>query len=111
MNKLKTEQEKGNRIIDNFMFKKGRMIADDKLPPYHSSWDWLMPVVEKIESIFNDDYLTITIRDNKCTIENEQQTINIKSSHDSANKFTAIYSACLKFIQWYNKQPSKSQSK
>jgi hypothetical protein len=41
---------KDNKLIAEFM---GYVYEDDtpsvELPPYHMSWDWLMPVVNKIE--------------------------------------------------------------
>ena len=41
-----------NKLIAEFM---GYVYEDDtpsvELPPYHMSWDWLMPVVEKIEQV------------------------------------------------------------
>lgn len=48
---------------------------------YHSSWNWLMPVVEKIES-FN---LTVTVK-----------------------KITFTHSAVCEFIDWYNKTNERS---
>ena len=77
---------------------------------YHSSWDWLMPVVEKIESI-KDDYhgkFQVFINSNQCVI----QSINIfkKRKNDYyfneytlGSKIESTYMAVVKFIEWYNK--------
>jgi len=72
---------------------------------YHEKWDWLMPVVEKIENI-----------DVVASVQIEQPTIYIwKSSIDSTfedieidifkfSKLEAVYKAVIEFIKWYNKK-------
>ena len=66
---------------------------------YHSSWDWLMPVVEKIETIGEDGggYF-LSSRGNHasygmffCIIVGE-------------SKIDAAYKATVEFIKWYNEQ-------
>ncbi len=72
---------------------------------YHTSWDWLMPVVEKIEK--HGFYTNILSADNnpsKHTMhialvgEEEIYTLWVDS------KIEAVYQAVIKFIQWYNQQ-------
>lgn len=73
---------------------------------YHSSWDWLMSVVEKIENFedenrcakynFNCVQSFVEIVDN----ETSEEIIEI----DLDNKFDSIYQAVVQFIEWYNKQ-------
>ena len=36
------------------LFNSGDWISEDELH-YHTSWDWLMPVVEKIENYLSDN--------------------------------------------------------
>jgi len=76
---------------------------------YHSSWDWLMPVVEKIESMLHDD-IVITIEYKDCLIpvvagtfktDNDGFDIHIKGAE---SKINAVYQAVIEFITWYNKQ-------
>jgi len=47
---------KDNKLIAEFM---GYVYEDDILvpeePQYHVSWDWLMPVGEKIDAMFGED--------------------------------------------------------
>jgi hypothetical protein len=73
---------------------------------FHESWSWLMPVVDKIESIedenrqakYNVDILQcfVTIIEN----DTSEEIVDI----DRDNKMTAVYEAVLEFIKWYNKQ-------
>ena len=78
---------------------------------YDSSWDWLMPVVEKITSIPLLDNL------NECNYiyfgfdyEDNSHYVNLYHGEDSqingnskVNKIEAVYEAVVKFIKWYNK--------
>lgn len=89
----------GNKILAEFMggkldspdskhyyfIERGRY--ESKLF-YHSSWDWLMPVVEKILNICqeNDEmekYYTIT---------------------DAIPDIESVWLACVEFVKWYNEQ-------
>ena len=72
---------------------------------YHSSWDWLMPVVEKIEKDFATEF-EITIYSASCYIQKWNKK---KQSWDSfvsgvGKKIEAVYDAVVQFIQWYNSQ-------
>lgn len=70
---------------------------------YHNSWDWLMPVVEKIESLLPDDSIvTIEYKDCLIPILNDQEPFTIHTNRDT--KLEAVYYAVLQFIQWYNQQ-------
>ena len=60
---------------------------------YHSSWDWLMPVVEKIE--------------------HTSAYVNVKGCHvkistwvdvNAPTKLEAVHKAVVEFIKWYNEQ-------
>jgi hypothetical protein len=82
---------------------------------YHSDWSWIMPVVEKIESVEVDQANEIIIRTSAnvkifhkaCIIEyepdeelgdqNDETTIMTKAE----TKMEAVYSAVIQFIQWY----------
>lgn len=71
---------------------------------YNSSWDWLMPVVEKIEKL---DY--IKVESNYQNVENDWQCLIVKSNDIIIQEFDfnhidAMYQAVVQFIEWYNKQ-------
>jgi len=57
--------------------------------PYHASWDWLMPVVEKIDKVCGIDIheWDLSINEALCT-----KDINI------------LYKEVIEFIKWYNEQ-------
>lgn len=61
---------------------------------FHSSWNWLMSVVEKIESIGYG----VEIIGNYCKVIGE----NIQCSQPK--KIEATYKAVVQFIEWYNEQ-------
>ena len=66
---------------------------------YHLDWNWLMQVVEKIESL----KFSVLIGKNNCVIE---QTFGKESLNlgliKGKDKIEAVYNACLEFIKWYN---------
>lgn len=69
------------------------------LPKYHLDWNWLMEVVEKIES----HGFTFEIKKNWSCITLKGEKIILRWEEDK-NKIEAVYNACLEFIKWYNQQ-------
>jgi hypothetical protein len=63
---------------------------------YHTSWDWLMPVVEKIEGM--GFYVRIAGED--CTISKNSKFSAITTF--SGMKKEATYKAVVEFIKWCN---------
>ena len=63
---------------------------------FHKSWDWLIPIVERIESIG----VKVTIIGNSCNIK------TFISGYDlmiiGENKLHATYQGILAFIKWQN---------
>ncbi len=66
--------------------------------PFHNDWNWLMQVVEKIESLG----YRVTIVRHICRIDLTEESKLIIS--EDIKKIEAVYTACLEFIKWYNKQ-------
>ena len=65
---------------------------------FHSDWNWLMLVVEKIESLG----YRIEIVKHICRIYlSNKETIIIS---ENIPKVEAVYNACVEFIKWYNNQ-------
>lgn len=66
------------------------------------SWDWLMPVVEKIEKTHE-----VHVSANLCVIfgisEDFQKFQRIRIENNS--KIRSVYLACVELIKWYNGQP------
>lgn len=70
---------------------------------YHSSWDWLMTVVEKIESLGFDSRIHGNNSDGGFVcdfidIENNEASCEVSY----LSKIDAVYSAVIEFIKWHN---------
>ena len=116
------ETIKSNKLIAEFMGFK--MIVEDyfginivKSPTsetydlhglkYHCSWDWLMPVLDKIERsgcIIEISYaLVVTCR--ICVIGNRgEKAFSIINDNNGELPITAIYKSVVEYIEWNNKK-------
>ncbi len=94
---------------------KGKFICrNHKNLKYHSSWDWLMPVVEKIESLeLSDFYSEGNFSSVDVNIEKGHCYIYVHLNYDpphritgmsnySMTKINLIYSQVLEFIKYYD---------
>ncbi len=124
--------KEGNRLIAEFMGAEkldensftynredkfiGNCCSVDDLE-YHSSWDWLMPVVEKIESLDGGEHgnFGVHITSNSCNIQGSnlwktlqgKSTFPVYMSDPNAILDTKIESTwynVVEFIKWYNKK-------
>lgn len=115
-----TEQEiiEGNKVISKFDgWKFSKYKNDTAKPPkdhfsrlksskyffemkYHTSWIWLMQIVEKIEAIDEND------TDYESEIIGKFCQIGVRDEHSaSANtKIEAVWLSVVAFIKWYNSQ-------
>lgn len=83
---------------------------------FNSSWDWLMPVVEKIESIredtnwqFTQEAYVVIIQMGGCTIESVLNNPDLaprkyQNTVWANNKLLSTWTAVVEFIKWYNTQ-------
>lgn len=72
---------------------------------YHQSWSWIMPVVEKIESLgfrFEIALSQVDLYDIGEVRFVDSRRFSTEVEH-IYGKFYAIYQACIEFIKWYNK--------
>lgn len=68
---------------------------------YHTSWDWLMPVVEKIE----ENGCQIEIELYSCYVINSEKLLdemNILFQAHCDSKIKAVYEVVVSYIRWYN---------
>lgn len=83
---------------------------------YHASWDWLMPVVDKIEALGSNDRtrFNVTIETNNCFIDEYVDGMKddgwLIEVVDAANKMDAVWQAVIEFIKWYNGNEKDVQS-
>jgi len=86
-------------------------------PPFKTSWDWLMPVIDKIEiSEVLGQVFNVQINRNKTHIlyapanySNEKWFENLIIK-EGENKLINTYQAVVEFINWYNKQTKEDGS-
>lgn len=109
----------GNKLIAEFMgwkhlpadkfvkfarFEIGEEGEQMSNPKYHSSWDWLMPVVEKIETDASQEtgHNEIHITENTCVIFRMSYIKPEFKNIDSKSKITAVWKTVVQYTQWYN---------
>lgn len=75
---------------------------------YHTSWDWLMPVVEKIENLEYIDRMgrfhfnAINFEENyTCVVTDKEEYF---TQVEGETKIDATYLSVVEFIKWYNEQ-------
>jgi len=96
--------EEGGSIV---MWKGQRDCVSPNDLSYHLSFDWLMPVVEKIEA---DRKYRVPMVWNCCDVNDATDGYsNIVEITGMPTKIEAVWQAVVQFIEWYNKQ-SKPQS-
>jgi hypothetical protein len=94
------------KIPDNIPFQD-RNLAKIGLFKYDSDWNWLMPVIEKIENIILKDgsYFQFSITNTFCSFthkNNQNMSIILRSETGAKTKITATYECVLAFIDYYN---------
>lgn len=117
------EINEGNKIIAEFMGAKPSKVDNDKrylrfTEPhagtdtyafypwnlfYHTSWDWLMPVVQKINSMTPELKLPRDLqamKDRTHPFEKYADVLGLPVS----SPINEVYKAIVQFIKWHNSQ-------
>ncbi len=68
---------------------------------YHSSWDWLMPVIDRIESLENERFQIEIYSKGRCQIFDKGYEL---FEGYSDTKLKAVYEGVVQFIKWYNQK-------
>ncbi len=92
-----------------FVFEQDNHRTDVDLH-YHTSWNWLMPVVEKIEEIpleevegaYKVHRFCVDLKFTQAEITDTSSGL-IVGYGDGGNKLDSTYQAVVEFIKWYNK--------
>ena len=104
----------GIEISYNMLAKMAIVTKQYGLLKYHELWDWLMPVVEKIENM-EDIKFAVIITQNVCSIKYSdirattyKPIVSIASDYSGDNtKLSNTYKAIVKFIKWYNEKSNQ----
>jgi len=100
----------GNKLIAEFMRQESMTESEqdsygynpqdftDDLPNYDLSWDWLMPVVEKIESL---GYFCMINKWTSVYAGSKDSRLSI-TAIEGKSKIKNTHEAVVEFIQWYN---------
>ena len=80
-----------------------------KYSKYSKDWNWLMSVVEKIESIEYGVYQVDILQEGckilkKCSLLIDK---TVSKLEPDTTKIKSVYLACVEFIKWYNEQNKK----
>ena len=86
--------------VNNLETNKGWVTEVLEWTNYHKSWDWLMPVVEKIESIENYRF-DFEIRQSLVEIYDKDEQIDVFQEQGD-DKREVTYWCVVEFIKWYN---------
>ena len=119
---MKTEE--GNKLIAEFMdcisIQNRRNDTVYKNTPviphahyelkFHSSWDWLMPVAEKIEKLANSEFEDYYIAVNlylshghaEIILDDFDDPISFRGENDDFSMIMNAWKAICEFITWYN---------
>jgi len=91
--------------IDAYITPFSPVFIKTEIMKFHSDWNWLMEVVEKI-NLLDDFKYSVTIQTMDCFIEDNKgnKIISIDCIHNVDELKKSVYNACLEFIKWYNLQ-------
>ncbi len=100
----------GNIIRDNIVyFPMLQECTFDELE-YHTSWDWLMHVVETINTMDDFNY-SVSINYHYTSITDNNTLYDIVDVDADGDTKKGCYKAVVKFIKWYNESKLKGDGK
>ena len=106
----------GRYVCNNCGHEYSSMLGDNEVPmihsdckpdivelaKYHTSWDWLMPVVVQINATTK---YTVVIQSMDCYVydsESGKQITFPTMNHQPDELINSVNEAVIQFIQWYN---------
>lgn len=88
-------------IVDNMYFGVDGMLYTEENLRYHSYWDWLMPVVQKIDELgFNTQISRISVKISEILCDDKPIISLVCGDLDQKNNL--VWLAVCDFIKWYN---------
>lgn len=128
----KQEILEGNKLIAEFMdivpikgfnehtgkdywyYNNSEMKDYEALPDYNFSWDWLMPVIEKINMLHYDVEINSGLRRINISVtdvglcddipEYNEEFRGNSSLYSNLSNIECVFTAIVEFIKWYNQQ-------
>lgn len=104
------KMRKNGYFYDGITFSTGWNTCRPENMKYHDSWDWLMPVVDKIEALRDEEnhqpLVDVHIVQDSATIEGLSSD-GVFFTGAGKTKIASTFDVIVQFIQWYNenKQP------
>lgn len=92
-NKLIAEFIGTDVTVDMYYLETSKRYVNKNDLKFHSDWNWLMQVVEKIESLEDNNHLMDCFKQS-----------NKVCGLPIYTKIDKVYNACIEFIKWYNEQ-------
>lgn len=101
------KEYENNCMIAEFMDLRstGMSVYKPSEYKYHTSYEWLMPVVHKINGIRNDRdefVFTLTIGPGKCTLVDNAENVTILERIHGATEVELLYRTVIDSIKWIN---------
>jgi len=94
-----------DKDFDIYENKDGKLLEAMSMQ-YHSDWNWLMPVVEKIRTIPGMDFMINGDHSKVVLIKNVSVKGFKKIETLESGSMQSIYKTAVKFIKWYNEHGS-----
>jgi len=94
---------KENKLIAEFMDVN---LIEGQLGEYHISWDWLMPVVEKINLLDDYRYTFLIASMDTQIVDNitNDVIVEVSCKHSVDELIKSVYEAVVEFIKQLNKE-------
>lgn len=88
-----------NKLVDY----KPELGWEENIGKYHESWNWLMPVIEKINNITLDEVgeVGMVIYPDKADVIDSNDDIMIEGLSQKT-LIHAVYNTVIEFIKWHN---------
>ena len=81
---------------------------------FHSDWNWLMSVVEKIESLSDEEnngkFFFEIYLDSAIIFSNGDYVNGLIEVMGQGSRINNVYQTCVEFIKWYNEQNKTNES-
>lgn len=89
----------------------GSQLRDVAGMDYHTSWNSLMPVVEHIETLQDENgFISVSICQTSCIIDSNGNYINDLAYGEGTKKIDVVYDAVVKFIKYWNENAPTEKS-